>query len=145
MAAAANIVLADAQGTPVNHTFIPQEPDKDNAWWFEDQSPSNAVGYNKLSLQLKRPPPASAGTSSGTERMIKATFTVSLPTMEVLGTNDAGITPPPRVSYICRAKVELMLPERCTLQNRKDLRKYVQFLMADAQVVSMTESLQNIW
>lgn len=145
MPAVANIVLADAQGTPVNHTFIPLGPDASGVWWFEDQSSSTPIGYWRLSIQLKRPGPPAAGQSSSTERVSRATLTMHQPVLETLGSNDAGITPPPTVSYIPRCKQEFILPERGTLQNRKDLRKMSASLLSDTTVLAVVENLQNLY
>jgi len=145
MPAVANIVLADAQGTPVNHTFIPLGQDPNGVWWFEDQSGSSPIGYNRLSIQLTRTAPAGNGAQSVSNRVNRVKMGIHTPTLETLGTNDAGITPPPTVSYVNRCNVEFILPERNTLQNRKDLRKYAQFLMADTLVVAVVETLQNIY
>jgi len=145
MPAVANIVLADAQATPVNHTYIPLGPDANGAWWFEDQSQSTPIGYWRMSIQLKRPGNPSAGARSDVERVSRVTITMHQPVLESLGTNDAGLTPPPTVSYIPRSKQEFILPERGTLQNRKDLRKMSASVLADATVVSVIENLQNIY
>lgn len=144
MAAVANIVLADAQGTPVNHTFIPLGPDPDGVWWYEDQSASTPIGYWKISLQLVRPKSPAPGQSSS-NRVSRVKIGFHQPTLETLGTNDAGLTPPPTVSYIERFNGEFILPEQTTLQNRKDIRKMSMNLFADAQVVGMVESLQNVY
>lgn len=145
MSAVANIVLADAQVAPVNHTFIPLGTDAKGAWWFEDQSgPSSSIGYNRISLQLSRasnPPP---GSNAG-ERMNRVKIGIHTPVLATLGTNDAGIAPPPTVDFVNRVNVEFILPEQNNLQNRKDLRKYAQNLLADAQVVGMVELLQNVY
>lgn len=145
MPAVANIVLADAQATPVNHTYIPLGPDSNGVWWFEDQSQSTPIGYWRLSIQLKRPGPPAAGQASNIERVSRATLTMHQPVLETLGTNDAGITPAPTVSYIPRSKQEFILPERGTLQNRKDLRKMSASLLSDTLVIAVIESLQNIY
>lgn len=144
MAAVANIVLADAQAIPVNHTFIPLGPDLKGVWWFEDQTGTSTLGYNRISLQLVRPSaPAPGESAAGRVNRIK--IGIHVPSLETLGTNDAGLTPAPTVSYINRANIELIQPERSTLQNRKDVRKYAQFLLADAQVVAMSELLQGVY
>lgn len=145
MAAVANIVLADAQATPVNHTFIPLGPDVNGVWWFEDQSASSALGYPRISLQLVRAAVGTNGTVGAANRVNRVKCGIHLPVLETLGTNDAGVTPPPIIGYVNRANLELILPERNTLQNRKDMRKYAQFLLADAQVVAMAESLQAVY
>lgn len=144
MSAVANIVLNDAQGSPVAHTFIPLGPDSKGAWWWEDQSPTNAIGYNRISVQLVRSALASQGVSS-LERVNRVKIGIHTPVLETLGTADNGITPPPTVAYIPRVNVEFIMNERSSLQNRKDIRKYAQFLLADAQLVAMIETLQNVF
>lgn len=145
MSAVAAIVLADAQGSPVNHTFTPLGPDANGIWWFEDQSASTPVGYPRISLSLKRTAPAGNGQAATSNRVNRCTMTINLPVLETLGTNDAGMTPPPTVAYVERAKIEIVMAERDLLQNRKDLRKYAQFLLANAQVVDMAENLINVY
>lgn len=144
MSAVVNIVLNDAQATPVAHTFIPLGPDTNGAWWFEDQSGSKPIGYNKISMQLVRPGPASSGQNAG-ERTARIKVGLHTPVLETLGTSDSGITPPDQVAYTPRVNVEFIISERSTLQERKDLRKYVDFLMAETQLTNMVENLQNIY
>jgi hypothetical protein len=144
MSAVANIVLADAQATPVNHTFIPLGTDTKGVWWFEDQTGASSIGYNRISLLLSRAGNPAPGSNSG-ERMNRVKIGIHTPTLETLGTNDAGIIPPPTVSYVNRVNLEFVLPEQNSLQNRKDLRKFCQFLCADAQVIGMVENLQNVY
>jgi hypothetical protein len=56
----------------------------------------------------------------------------------------SGIAPAPTLSYVCRSFTEFVMPERAALQNRKDLRKMQANLLADAQIVSMVETLVYI-
>lgn len=144
MSAVQNIVLNDAQATPVAHTFIPLGPDQNGAWWYEDQTGLAPIGYNRISLQLVRPTVAPAGTSSG-DRTARVKIGLHTPKLETLGTNDNGLTPPPTVAYVPRCVIEFIMSERSALQDRKDLRKYVDFLMAETQVTAMVELLQNVY
>lgn len=145
MSAVSAIVLADALGTPVNHTFTPLGPDADGRWWFEDQSQSTPIGYWRISILLKRTAPAGNGQAASANRVNRVTLGFHMPALETLGTSDAGITPPPTVSYVNRSNVEFILPERDSLQERKNLRKMVMNLMANTLVVDAIESLQNIY
>lgn len=145
MPAAASFVLADAQATPVNHTFLPLGPDTNGVWWFEDQSQSTPIGYWRISISLKRTPPAGNGARSDSNRVNRAKLTFHQPTMETLGTSDSGITPPPTVSYVDRSVVEFIFPERDTLQNRKDSRKMTANLIGLTDIVTLVESLQNYY
>nr|QDH86743.1 MAG: hypothetical protein H4Bulk46826_000002 [Leviviridae sp.] len=139
--AAANIVLADAQATPVNHTFVPLGPDRDGVFWFEDQSATSAIGYWRVSAQLKRPPVAKAGQNSS-QRTFRAVIGLHEPIMETVSNNTvSGIAPAPTIAYTSRGFVELVIPERASLQDRKSLRKMVANLLAEAQMTALCETL----
>lgn len=144
MSAVANIVLNDAQATPVAHTFIPLGPDKLGAWWWEDQSPTNAIGYNRISMQLVRSALPNQGANSG-ERVNRIKVGIHTPVLVTLGTADNGITPPPTVAFVPRCNIEFIMNEGASLQNRKDLRKYADYLLAETQLTAMVESLQNVY
>lgn len=141
---ASNIVLADAQATPANHTFVPVGRDKNGVFWFEDQSASNAIGYWKISVELNKPAVATAGQNSN-GRTIRAKVGLHEPILEtVSNATVSGIAPAPTVSYVPRSFTEFVLPERASLQNRKDLRKMMASLLADTQVVAAVETLAYI-
>lgn len=145
MAAVANIVLADAQGTPVNHTFIPLGPDKNGVWWWEDQSASTPIGYNRISMALSRPANPGPQAASGVDRVSRVKIGIHTPKLETMANNSAGITPPPMVSYIPRFTCDMIIPERSVLQDRKDLRKFAYLLLQETQLTAMVESLQNVY
>lgn len=144
MAAVANIVLNDAQGTPVAHTFIPLGPDSNGVWWFEDQTGTASIAYNRISLQLVRPLPAMAGQSSD-KRVNRVKIGIHTPKVEALGVADSGFTPSATIAYTPRCNIEFIMSERAVLQDRKDLRKFADFLLAEAQVTAMIENLQNVF
>ena len=147
MPSAANIVLADAQGTPVSHTFVPVGPDAKNAaiFWFEDQSQASPIGYWRISIELKRPPAPRPGENSQ-NRVLRCIVGLHEPALEnVSNSTVSGVAPAPTLSYTPRAFTEYILPERSSLQNRKDLRKMSANLQADALVVAVVETLQGIW
>lgn len=147
MPQAANIVLADALATPVNHTFVPIGPDQSDSsiFVYEDQSQASAAGFWRLTVQTIRPPVAKPGQDTS-NRNIKVRVNLYEPTLEVPVTATySGIAPAPRVSYTNKAFVEFILPERSSLQNRKDLRKMIALALADTQVVSLVETLQTIY
>lgn len=139
--AAVNIVLADAQGTPVNHTFIPLGPDKNGVFLFEDQSQASPIGYWRYSLQLKRPAVVGAGANSN-QRSYRAVIGLHEPALENVTNNTvSGISPAPTISYVPRCFVEFVIPERASLQNRKDLRKMMANALIEAQTIAMVETL----
>lgn len=140
---ATNIVLADAQATPVNHTFVPVGRIGD-LFWFEDQSQANAIGFWKISIQSTRPPGAVTGSSSK-DRTFRVKLGLHEPVLETLSNSTiSGILPAPTVSYIPRGFVEFVLPERASLQNRKDIRKMLGLLCSDTQVIAAVENLTVI-
>lgn len=143
MAAASNIVLADAAGTPVNHTFNPNGPDDKGVYWFVDTSQSNAIGYWRISVEVKRPPAAKAGESSA-NRSYRYIVGLHEPVLETLSNNTvSGILPAPTVAYIPRTFIEYIMSERTSLQNRKDLWKMSHLLAADTQIQGLVENLDK--
>lgn len=147
MPAAANIVLADAQATPVNHTFIPLGPNPGDAttFVFEDQSQASAIGYWKLLIQIKRPNVAKSGESSES-RVSRAVISLYEPILETVSNSTvSGITPAPTLSYVPRAFAEFVIPERASLQNRKDLRKMLAAALAETTVIAAIENLQSFY
>lgn len=139
--AAVNIVLADAQGTPVNHTFVPLGPDKDGVFWFEDQSQASPIGFWRISYQLKRPPPGATGQSSS-QRTYRAAIGLHEPILENVTNNTvSGIAPAPTIAYSPRCFVEYVMPERTALLDRKNLRKMTWNLQNEAQLIALVENL----
>jgi hypothetical protein len=140
--AASNIVLNDAQATPVAHTFVPIGPDKDGVFWYEDQSATNAIGYWKVSVELKRPPVAVAGQSSA-NRTFRVRIGLHEPIQEVVSNSTvSGIAPSPTVAYTLRSFAEYVLPERASLLDRKNLKKMLGTLVStETQVTAAIETL----
>lgn len=139
--ALANIVLADAQATPVNHTFVPLGVDRNGVLWFEDQSQASPVGFWRISYAIVRPAPAAAGQSSK-DRVIRVKIGLHEPILEnVTNSTVSGIAPAPTISYVNRTNKEYILAERSSQQNRKDLRKMSWNLENEAQFVALVENL----
>lgn len=135
-----NIVLADAQATPVNHTFIPVGRDKNGVYWFEDQSATNAIGNWKVSIELLKPSiPTAKQSSEG--RVVRAKIGLHEPVQENVSNNTvSGIAPAPTIAYVPRVFTDYVMPERSSLLDRKNLRKMNANLHADAQVISLVEN-----
>jgi hypothetical protein len=144
MGAVTTITLADAQATPVNHVFVPIGTDTQGTWWFEDQSAATPIGYNRISMAFSRPGNPAPGANASS-RVTRVKIGLHTPKLETLGTSDTGIVPPATVAFVLRANIELILSDRSSLQDRKDLRKFVQGICADAQFYSMVETLTGIY
>lgn len=138
---ASNIVLADAQATPVSHTFVPVGLDKNGVFWFEDQSQANAIGYWKISIEVTRPANAQAGTSSQ-GRASRVKIGLHEPILETVSNSTvSGIAPAPTVSYVMRSFTDYVLAERSALIDRKNLRKMNAGLQNDATIIACVENL----
>lgn len=143
----ANIVLADAQATPVNHTFVPAGREKDTGkYLFEDtSSAANPLGWWRLKVRLQKPGTPVIGSKSDQTRTNKVLIELFEPVMETLGTNDAGLLALPQVAFVPVARVDFLMHERSTLQNRKDLRKMIVGAINDALVTQVIENLNDFY
>lgn len=138
MAQVAPIVITDALATPVAHTFAPAKTLSDYAL-LEDRAAGIYIGYNKLTFQLTRP----KGPSNVANRNIKLAIKVETPKMEVVSNGTvSGIAPSPTISYRPFVTLEATLPERCSLQDRKDLQKYMLGLLSNAFVTKAFEDYE---
>lgn len=137
-----DIVLADAEATPVNHTFIPMGIDKAGVYWFQDQSQANVIGYWAISIELKRPPPAAPGQSSE-GRVYRARIGLHEPVLaNITNSTVTGVLPAPQLAYTVRGFQEYVLPERSALLDRENISKMMPLLLQNSQVRALVETLQ---
>lgn len=139
MAQAVNIVLADALGTPVNHTFIPLGPMNGFDMMFEDQSQPSPNGYWRIGFRLARSDAKIAGPANRVKVVLME------PVLEAIAPAASGLTQPPTVAFVPQVITEYVLSSRSSLQQRKDLRKMNWNLQNEAQVIAMVESLVPTW
>lgn len=140
---ATDIVIADAQGTPVNHTFVPAGRDSDGRFWFIDQSQSNAIGFWRISVKEKFPAtPRPGDTVSG--RNYRVEIALHEPALETSGNSSSGYVAQPRVAYITRGTFEWIMPEAGTLQNRKDIVKMMPLVLQNSQIKAVAENLSYL-
>lgn len=133
MPASANITISDGQTTPVAHTFAPAKTSADYSL-HEDRISGLYIGYNKLTMSLTRP--------NAKSRNIKLMVKVETPKLETLGTSASGFTPPPTVAYRPVCEVVFTFPERCALQDRKDLQAFVKNMFSNAFLTSAVENFE---
>lgn len=139
MATAVDIVLADAQGTPVNHTFIPLGPQGGYDMVFEDQSQASPNGYWRIGVKLDRKQAKVAGS------VVRVKTVLMEPVLEAIAPAASGLTQPPTVAYVPQAITEYVISDRSSLQQRKDLRKMNYTLQNNAQIVAMVENFINVY
>lgn len=142
MAAIANIVLNDAQATPVAHTFAYASMDNQRGTGqivFEDRAVGVYIGYNKLTLAIARP----KGDARSASRNLQLMMKIETPKLEVLSNSTvSGIAPAPTVSYRPVAELKVILPERSQLADRKDIQKFVREALNNAFVTDMFEKFE---
>jgi len=124
MSAQANIVINDGQAAPVAHTFAPRGATLDLAKW-NDVSGGIGIGMPAISI-------SNTHTGKGSDSVYRVDVRVTVPVMEVISGSDGGYTPVPKVAFSDFCKIEFAIPDRATLQNRKDILAYVKNLMAHA-------------
>lgn len=146
MPAFAALTINDGQATPVAHTFGPHRIDeKQVATWF-DRSSGVGIGFLKLTLSLRSPLGAvQAGSmSDANKRVYKAVLTIDVPKLEsTSAATGTGIAPAPTVAYVHAARLELSLPERGALADRKDLMAYIKNALSNASIATALETLEN--
>lgn len=138
MPAIAALTLADGQATPVNHTFGVVGIDAQGVARWADRSGGIALGFPQVNISLKNP--------SKDSRNFRVTAQVVCPVLEQTSASTAtGIQPAPTKAYDVRANVELVLPERSTLQQRKDLAAYLKNFLATAVITTAVEQFETVY
>lgn len=150
MPAVANIVLANGETTPVNHTFAPLGKDPQNGFfWFEDMSPrvasTSSLGWPRIGIKTVRAPNNGQPGQSAKNQVNEVHYVIQMPALEALGTSDSGLTPPATVAYRDTAKGIFYLPARDTLADRKDLLAYSKNLHANALIVDLVHNLTSLY
>jgi hypothetical protein len=129
MSAIAPIVINDGLTTPVAHTFAPVTINSSGVASWADRVGGISIGFPQLSYSLKNPTTGS--------RAYKMQAKVVLPVLEQTSPSTAtGIQPAPTVGYNLIANIELVLPERSTLADRKNLIAFVRNYLANAAVIT---------
>lgn len=137
MAAIATLMLADAQATPVNHNFDPVNIVSDVSKWA-DRSGGIALGMPVVTFQVRQPSKAS--------RNYKVSAKVVTPILEVTAPSTAtGIQPAPTKAYDLLMNVEFVLPERSSLQERKNILAYTKNLLAHATMTNAINNFETVY
>lgn len=141
MPAISNLILNDGLATPVAHTFNPARSIADFAQW-EDRVAGIYIGFNKVSFQLIRP----TGNGRTGSRNLKLNVKVETPKMETLSNSTvSGIAPAPTVAYRVVCEMNFTLPERSSLQDRKDMRAFIVSLVGTNQFTQALETFEMPW
>lgn len=137
MPAIGTITINDGAGTPVAHSFTPSGIAGAIAS-YDDRVGGISVGFPHITISSVSP--------TKTSRMYKARVKVVLPVLEnISGTASNGFAPAPTKAYDLQFDGTFILPERSTLQNRKDLFAFVKNLMANAVMTAVVENNEVIY
>jgi hypothetical protein len=137
MANQASITINDGATTPVAHSFTPVNVNSDGVAKYSDKALGIAIGYPIITLQPKE--------SNKQNRSNKVLGKVALPVLEqVAGSTNTGFTPAPVVAYTLYFNFDFALPDRCTLQNRKDILAYAKNLIGNALLASLVQDGEYI-
>lgn len=132
MAAVTNIVIKD--GAAVDHTFNPLRIEPELVRYV-DKVGGIVVGFPEISISNRLP--------SKTAKSYKVVVRVKVPVLEQTSpSTSTGIQPAPTVAYNLIGNVELTMPDRCTLEDRKTLLAFVKNYLANASVTTAVESFE---
>lgn len=141
MGSQANLTINDGQGTPVAHTFY-----TNGAGWSDslagilaswvDRSQAAAVGFWKVSLAFKEP-------DGKSRKNYVVTAKSSVPVLEnTTNSTVSGVAPAPLISYNPVSMTTFTIPERSTLQARKDQLAIHRNFLANAVLTSAVQDLE---
>lgn len=138
MSAIASMTLADGQATPANHTFAPVGIDQASVAKWADRATGIALGFPTVSFSLRSP-------SKGS-RNFRLTAKVVSPVLEVTSpSTSTGIQPAPTLAYNLIANVDIVLPERSTIAQRKDLIAYLKNYLATTTIQNAVENFEQVY
>lgn len=139
MASIASLTLTDATSpTPVNRTFSPVNIDSLGVARWADRSGGIALGYPVASLHVRPPTKQS--------RVYKVQLKLVTPVLEVTSPSTAtGIQPAPTKAYDLTTVVEMFLPERSSLQERKDILAMLRDFLSEAITTAAVEDFEAIY
>lgn len=125
MAAIANIVINDGQGTPAAHTFNPVSH-SGSSYVYREAGTTSLLAA--AIITLSQLPVKGAG---GVEKFRKRIVVPALET--ATGQNSSGYTAGPKIAYTLQNIEDFIVPSRATLAQRSDIFAYSRNLNAVAQ------------
>jgi len=123
MAVIASMTIADALGTPVNHTFVPIGFDSKGVMLWQDQtSADNPLGVPDGFTNMWAS--SSLVTGKGGSGRFSLDYRFAKPTLEtVSNSTQSGILPAAQKAFDSSVFIKCVFSARSSLQNRKDAVK----------------------
>lgn len=138
MPANASIIVTDGETTPVSHTYVVHTGQNGNDPAVNyDKSLGIFTGFERLTTLVRR---------SESNKATRISIQLSRPTLAVTApSTGSGIQPNPTVAYTCLGKVDLVFPDSCTLQERRNMRRLIGNLMVNTTLASAIEDLAPMY
>lgn len=139
MSTQASIVINDGAGTPVARTFAPK------GVTAIDLKQTKATWRENAGLYLGQPTIEEYHSAPNANGIEKFKWVFKLPTLQTVGTNDAGYTPPAGVAHTCLGVLEFHLPTAATDLELSHIRALVENFTATAQFELSVETRDATW
>lgn len=139
MSVQASIVINDGAGTPVARTFAPKGVQT------LDTKQTKAIWRENAGLYLAQPTIEEYHSAPNANGMEKFKWVFKLPTLQTVGTNDAGITPPAEVAYMDMGVIEFHLSTQATDLELSHIRAFVENFTATAMFEAAIETRDATW
>lgn len=139
MTAFTTITINDGQAVPVAHTFTARRLENGVAKW-QDLSGGIAVGFPTIQASLREP------VKNSKTPVYKAAIKFTLPVLETVNASTYnGITPAPTKAYDVVANLEILMPERSALQDRKNIQAYLVNSLNQVDLKSLIVDLNMVY
>jgi len=135
MPANAAIAIQDGASTPVTHTFSPTKIDANGIATFEERVSGVPIGYPTITWSVRAP---TKGSST-----YKVTGKLTQP--KVVDVTDSSGKTVKTVDYTNLATIDLVVSNKSTKQERKDLRVLVANALNNALLVTSADDLESFW
>jgi hypothetical protein len=135
MPANAAIAIQDGAATPVTHTFSPTKIDANGIASFQERVSGVPIGYPTITWSVRAP---TKGSSS-----YKITGKLTQP--KVIDVTDTSGKSVKTVDYVNLATVDLVVSEKSTKQERKDLRVLMANALNTALLSTSADDLESFW
>lgn len=131
----APITIQDGASTPASHVFSPIGIDSSGVALFKERTSGVPVGYPALTVSMRDP--------VGTSPVYRGKLQISLP--QVVTTTDTSGKTVTSVDYTLVGTLDLQIPVKSTLQNRKDLAALLASALSNASIKSVIQDLERFW
>lgn len=130
-----SLTIKDGASTPADHVFYPTRIDANNVATFQERVSGVPVGYPTITWSLR-----AANSSTETFKLVgKLTQPKAITSTDLSGKTVTS------VDYTNIGTVELVISQKATKQERKDLRVLLSNLLMNTSIVSSVDDLESFW